>query len=248
MLGCLVSKGKELVELGYRTIRDVRKGLSRGELDGLSANAKIGIDCYEDFEERMSRSEVSQIGDIVIRTCRQVLPGAEATIMGSYRRGLPNCGDIDVLILHPDFVETTPKGALGRLIRMLHQSGHMLHDLTSVDGMTAGGNGTELQSESDDSVFHSRSSEIEGQGETSMGLQKYGHYHGSSSYMGVFASPTDAGKRRRIDIKIYPYQERVSNCQLTEIRNKLFELLFDVGRRFIGTACQIVFNHILAII
>jgi len=201
-------KGKELVELGYRTIRDVRKGLSRGELDGLSANAKIGIDCYEDFEERMSRSEVSQIGDIVIRTCRQVLPGAEATIMGSYRRGLPNCGDIDVLILHPDFVETTPKGALGRLIRMLHQSGHMLHDLTSVDGMTAGGNGTELQSESDDSVFHSRSSEIEGQGETSMGLQKYGHYHGSSSYMGVFASPTDAGKRRRIDIKIYPYQER----------------------------------------
>ena len=33
--------------------------------------------------------------------------------------------------------------------------------------------------------------------------------YSSAMYMGVFNSPVHSGKRRRIDIKIYPYRERV---------------------------------------
>jgi len=40
---------------------------------------------------------------------------------GSYRRGKTTCGDVDVLITHPDGV--SHKGVFSKVLHLLHQSG-----------------------------------------------------------------------------------------------------------------------------
>ena len=128
-------KACELVNAGYRTISQVREGLASGALN-LTANQQIGVKCYEDFMEKMTRKEVEMIADIVIKAVYERFPRAKVTIMGSYRRGKDACGDIDLLITHPDYVETTPRGALGELVDRLRQRGHIAYHLTHLEGMT----------------------------------------------------------------------------------------------------------------
>lgn len=177
--------------MGFKNIAQVRAGVTSGVLSDLSPNQKIGLDCYEDFREKMNRNEVEMIGDIVSKACRERYPKAIVTIMGSYRRGKPTSGDIDVLMVHPDFVATTPRGAISELVERLRKRGHIAHHLTHLYGLTDCEDSTDCSQD-----FESSQAVADG-------------YHSSSSYMGVFYSPLFAGKRRRIDIKFYPFRERV---------------------------------------
>lgn len=43
---------------------------------------------------------------------------------GSYRRGKSTCGDVDVLITHPD--GESHKGVFSKVLHLLHQSGMLL--------------------------------------------------------------------------------------------------------------------------
>jgi DNA polymerase lambda len=115
--------------------------------------AKVGVEFYEQFQEKMCRHEVHSIWKIVNDATKKYFPDAEIDIMGSYRRGKLQCGDVDVLITHEEYPETVPRGV------------HI--------------------------------------------LSTFPPYRGSQSYMGVFKSPTTRGKHRRIDIKFYPYAEKV---------------------------------------
>lgn len=51
---------------------------------------------------------------------------------GSYRRGKPTCGDVDVLITHPD--GQSHKGVFSKVLQILHQSGtRALHQYMRLD-------------------------------------------------------------------------------------------------------------------
>jgi DNA polymerase/3'-5' exonuclease PolX len=186
------AKAMSLMNEGYRTLDEVRAAVKTGKVV-LEPRALIGLDCYDDFNDEMSREEVEMIGDIVMKAIRETLPCAEITIMGSYRRGKSQLGDIDVLIVDPDWVTETPSEFLGGLVTRLHVRGHMAHHLTNIAGIS----------------YDSASSQasLEHRQET-----KKGHSSGktfkSQSYMGVFNSPKITGRRRRIDIKFYPYREK----------------------------------------
>lgn len=51
-------------------------------------------------------------------------PGLLAMACGSYRRGKATCGDVDVLITHPD--GQSHKGVFSKLLQSLHDSGKLL--------------------------------------------------------------------------------------------------------------------------
>ena len=90
----IIFQAAELVKLGYTNISEVRQGLATQTLQ-LNENALIGVKYYEDFREKMTRQEVELIGDIVKKACYEKFPEAEIELMGSYRRGKKECGDID---------------------------------------------------------------------------------------------------------------------------------------------------------
>jgi DNA polymerase/3'-5' exonuclease PolX len=197
--GVGISKAQDLMLRGYRTIDEVRKGLESGDLRGFTPNQLIGVKYYEDFLERMTREEVEEIAGIVKEAVRERFPKANVTIMGSYRRGKETCGDIDLLITDPDYLKTTPRGALGELVSRLAQRGHISFHLTRhLEGMSNGT--TESQSSYDGIQCPIPLPQDPG---TDDGKPS------SSSYMGVFCSPVVPGKMRRIDIKFYPHRERV---------------------------------------
>ena len=84
-------KAKELVQKGVTSIAELRK--RQDEL--LNKVQKVGLQYYEDILERIPRSEIDKYNE-VFRAA--VPPTAKYEIVGSYRRGAADSGDIDVII------------------------------------------------------------------------------------------------------------------------------------------------------
>ena len=54
--------------------------------------------------------------------------GLEVVTCGSYRRGKPTCGDVDILITHVD--GRSYRGVLGALLEKGHEDGFLTDDLS----------------------------------------------------------------------------------------------------------------------
>lgn len=190
-------KAFELLAGGYETIEQVRQAVESGKVT-LERNQYIGLDCYDDIQERMSRSEVEKIAEIITDTFKTRFPSAEITTMGSYRRGKRTCGDVDVMITHPAFFDVVPPRALGEVIDDLLNQGHISHHLTFISGMNYD-NYESLAQEVVSKFIKPKPYGSKGKKDKFSG----------SSYMGVFHSPVVKGRRRRVDVKFYPYRERI---------------------------------------
>ena len=191
-------KATELVKQGYETIEQVRAAVDTGKLT-LDRNQYIGLLCYEDIQDEMSRDEAERIHSSVRNAVEDRYPSAQCTIMGSYRRGKETCGDVDILITHPNYENEVPPNALGRIVDDLMSAGHIAHHLTFISGME------HTRFESLPQEVAAKLTRPESYGRNRNKKAKVS----SSSYMGVFKSPYMKGKLRRVDIKFYPYRERV---------------------------------------
>ncbi len=192
------ARATELVNAGYRRIGDVQQALMLGSLH-VDRNQYIGVLCYDDINERMPRTEVEAIAEIIksfVQT--RYTTSAETMIMGSYRRGKETCGDVDILITHPDYIDTVPPNALGEIVDDLCSAGHVAFHLTYISGMKP-----ELY-ETLPSHVAKRLTHPKSYGQSKEPKEK----DLQSSWMGVMNSPLIPGKRRRVDIKFYPYSVR----------------------------------------
>ncbi|KAF7689444.1 DNA polymerase lambda [Silurus meridionalis] len=108
---------------GFRTLEDIRTKAT------LTHTLRIGLKHYDDFLDRMPRSEAAAIEKTVRVAAHSVNPGLLVVTCGSYRRGKPTCGDVDVLITHPD--GQSHKGVFTKVLQILHQSGFLTEDLVS---------------------------------------------------------------------------------------------------------------------
>ncbi|CAG5929006.1 unnamed protein product [Menidia menidia] len=108
---------------GFRTLEDIRTKAH------LSNTQKIGLKHYHDFLDRMPREEAAAIEKVVRDAAQAVDPGLVAMACGSYRRGKATCGDVDVLISHPD--GSSHRGVFSKVLEILHDSGFLTDDLVS---------------------------------------------------------------------------------------------------------------------
>jgi DNA polymerase/3'-5' exonuclease PolX len=87
-------KAEDLIKAGFTTIADLR--LAATETPKLfTKNQHIGLRYYEQLLERIPRAEMDAHAAQLMATKPAALEGV---IVGSYRRGRPDSGDIDMLV------------------------------------------------------------------------------------------------------------------------------------------------------
>ncbi|NWH74438.1 DPOLL polymerase, partial [Piaya cayana] len=113
--GAGVKTAQMWYQQGFRTLDDIRTKAT------LTSQQAVGLKHYADFLERMPREEAAEIEQTVRQAALALKPGLVCVACGSYRRGKPTCGDVDVLITHPD--GQSHRGVFSKLIDSLHKNG-----------------------------------------------------------------------------------------------------------------------------
>lgn len=132
-------KANELVKAGFKTIVELReKGL-----DHLNDKQKIGLQYYEAILERIPRAEMDEHARAVAAFVPAEL---EYEIVGSYRRGAADSGDIDVLLRSRSNLSDKATGSLlKKCVKSMCEKGYMVEVLAEgtkkVLGICSIGNG-----------------------------------------------------------------------------------------------------------
>jgi DNA polymerase/3'-5' exonuclease PolX len=90
---------KLIADYGVKNVPDLIQRYKTGEIEvkpnALTHHIAIGLDYYYDLMERFSFAEA----DSLVRLLKKIVPkDFQITICGSYRRELPTCGDLDVIL------------------------------------------------------------------------------------------------------------------------------------------------------
>ena len=96
--------------------------------DTLLRVQQIGVKYYDEFQLKIPRPEVRSIGAIVLESAREINPGFEMIIVGGYRRGKKESGDVDVLLSHRD--ESMTANLVEKIVTKLEKSNHITHTLS----------------------------------------------------------------------------------------------------------------------
>ena len=106
-------KAKELVESGITTVEQLRENLKL-----LNDKQKIGLKYYDDILKRIPRNEIVEFSKLFTEIFDKVAPPeSNFEIVGSYRRGASNSGDIDIIITNQNNNKETFNLLLDALIK-----------------------------------------------------------------------------------------------------------------------------------
>ena len=104
----------------------------------LSRVQQIGVKYYDEFLIGIPKAEVESISQIILehaRSCRGLPKAAYGTksdmeliVVGGYRRGKPESGDVDVIVSHRD--EEMTRELVLDIISSLEHAGYITHTLT----------------------------------------------------------------------------------------------------------------------
>ncbi|KAG7439775.1 uncharacterized protein BT62DRAFT_912418 [Guyanagaster necrorhizus] len=111
---------------GCRSLDDLRTEKYRSLLSDVQ---RIGLEYYGDINSRMPREEAKALFDLIKPIALSIDPNLFVEIMGSYRRGKADCGDIDIMITRCPDDGTTHAGVLGKLLKKLHEADIVTEDL-----------------------------------------------------------------------------------------------------------------------
>ena len=104
----------DIVEYGWRSLSSVQQ---------------IGLKYYDEFLLKIPRSEVESITATITRHAKLVTDAnVETIIVGGYRRGKSESGDVDVILSHRD--EAMTYNLVDRVVKSLEKEGCITHTLT----------------------------------------------------------------------------------------------------------------------
>lgn len=95
------AKAKELyTKYNIITVEDLQNAVAKNS-SIIHAKQHIGLKYHFDLQKRIPRSEIIEYDKLLTQICNSISPELKMSINGSYRRNLPDSGDIDVLITGP---------------------------------------------------------------------------------------------------------------------------------------------------
>ncbi|KAH7309429.1 hypothetical protein B0I35DRAFT_378815 [Stachybotrys elegans] len=103
----------DVVEYGWQTLSRVQQ---------------IGVKYYDEFRLKIPRAEVEEIGAVILQRAKQMDEDFQTIIVGGYRRGKKESGDVDVVISHPD--ESMTLHLIKKLVLSLEQGNFITHTLS----------------------------------------------------------------------------------------------------------------------
>ncbi|KAL5723590.1 DNA-directed DNA polymerase [Ranunculus cassubicifolius] len=112
---------QKLYEKGHRSLDDLKNE------DSLTKSQMLGLKYFEDIKTRIPRHEVQDMERLLQKAGEDLLPGVEILCGGSFRRGKATCGDLDIIITHPD--GKSHKGFLTRFVKHLKDIKFLREDL-----------------------------------------------------------------------------------------------------------------------
>ena len=109
---------KKYADMGILTVGELRQAITSGYLK-VTDQIVEGILHYRDLLSRIPRSEMDFYNDIFKRLQRsgKLGPYTRFDLLGSYRRGSPDCGDLDVLVTSKENPKTLLSEFLAELKR-----------------------------------------------------------------------------------------------------------------------------------
>nr|GME13616.1 DNA polymerase lambda isoform X1 [Ipomoea batatas] len=111
----------KLYEKGHRTLDDLKNE------ESLTNSQKIGLKYFQDIKTRIPRHEVEEMERHLQKAGEEILPGVIILCGGSYRRGKASCGDMDIVITHPD--RKSHVGFLPKYVKHLKEIKFLREDL-----------------------------------------------------------------------------------------------------------------------
>jgi DNA polymerase beta len=115
------------VEEGVLTIDDLKK-------QKLNHHQQLGVKYFEDIQKRIPRPEMDEHYALVKPLIKKIDARLKVKCCGSYRRGRPESGDIDILMTHPDFVKqqkTDPLQLMQKVVSALKKKNYLIDDIST---------------------------------------------------------------------------------------------------------------------
>ncbi|WPH02962.1 Hypothetical protein R9X50_00583400 [Acrodontium crateriforme] len=95
---------------------------------GLTRVQQIGVKFYDEFLDLIPRAEVESIAKIIHRHAVNVRDDQIQTLLvGGFRRGKEACGDVDIIVSHPDEEQTA--SLVNDIVTSLEDEGWITHTL-----------------------------------------------------------------------------------------------------------------------
>lgn len=94
----------------------------------LSRVQQIGVKFYEEFQKKIDRIEVASIANTILDHAHRLDSGYEMVIVGGYRRGRKESGDVDVILTHRD--ESKTLKLVETLVLSLEKDSYITHTLS----------------------------------------------------------------------------------------------------------------------
>ncbi|XP_075657192.1 DNA polymerase lambda isoform X2 [Castanea sativa] len=111
----------KLYEKGHRTLDDLKNENS------LTNSQRIGLKYFDDIKQRIPRREVQEMDLLLQKVGEDILHGVNIVCGGSFRRGKASCGDLDIIITHPD--GRSHRGFLSKYVERLKDMKFLREDL-----------------------------------------------------------------------------------------------------------------------
>lgn len=113
----------------------VRSLAQLAESGKLSSVQQLGLKYYDSLKQKIPRAEMEALAAVVREAVHAVDPNIFMEVCGSYRRGAPATGDLDVLLAHPEFTvarkETEkPPPIIAKVVAKLTERGFILDKLS----------------------------------------------------------------------------------------------------------------------
>ncbi|KAH8715035.1 DNA polymerase type-X family protein pol4 [Beauveria bassiana] len=115
---------RHFYQKGWRDLDDI---VEHG-WKSLSRVQQIGVKYYEEFQKKIGRDEVARIADVILDHAHRLDQAYELIVVGGYRRGREENGDVDVILTHKEEHKTS--NLVEKLVLSIENDNYITHTLS----------------------------------------------------------------------------------------------------------------------